>query len=428
MVTLQARTRLQLQTSILHSLGAVRELTASATGTTTTFVTNQMPLGATDDHRGKWLHFTSGANNSGLRRRVTASAVASSVTTLTFAPAVTDATANLDTAQLIGWNGAELHPQRVDEAINTAIQEITGRYYDPVESLAHHADGRTSTFVVPTTMRMIRDVMVRRSVESVTIHDATTAWDAAAAPANVTRSVDTEDYKRSGASNKFVIAGAFTTGVISSKAITALNLAKYDYVEFWIKSTIATAAGDFTLGLDDTALLASELEVLSVPALVADTWTYVRVALANPETDTAIISVGLRAANNIAANTLWISDVKAVRDASARWEALDVDVHWNTEKEARALVLTAAGVRTAGYSLLKLIGGDRPALLTADSGVTEVPEGYIIARATALALLSGMGSPTMDTDVKRQLAQVWLTEAERERRRMPILQGVRVVT
>lgn len=425
MAVLQARTRVQLATSIGFNLGAIYSGSASG-GTTTTVVDNDLPLGAADDHRGKWLHLTSGANNSGAIRMVSASSVASSQTTFTFGPAVTDAVANTDAYLLWGWLGEGLHPQRVHEFINIAIQEVTGHYYDPVESLAFHADRRQGRFDIETGLAMVRDVMYRSWVESVQVHRADSAWDAAAAPSNVTRSVSTEDYKLGG-SNRFVVAAAFGTGLLSSKTISSLNLSKYTHAEFWIKCSVATAAGDLQLLLDDTALAVSALETLNVPALVANTWTYVRVALANPRLDTAIISVGLNYTVDIGAATVWINDVKATHNDNAAWTSLHRS-SWRADKEARALILTAAGIGQAGYSLLKLVGGDEPVLLTADSGVTEVPEGFIIARATSLALASGLGKQSIDAAQRSTMLTFWNRQADWEKAKLPALVNVRVVT
>ena len=425
MPVLQGRTRLQLQQSVLFNLGALRQLTASAAGTTTTFVTNQMPLGAASDHIGKWLHFTSGANNSGLIRQVTASSVAASVTTLTFAPAITDATANLDTADLIGWQGdSSLHPQRIQEFLSQAIVEITGEYFDPEESLALFSDGEQTRFDIPAEFAMLTRVDVRRGVSEDVIHTCDTAWDESSVPANVTRSVDSEDKKHGGSSVRFVIAGAFTTGKVSSDSITSIDLRKFTHIEFWVKSTTATVAGDFQIILDDANATGdgTDLENLAVPALVALTWTYVRVALVNPALDSAIISVGLRAVNNIAANTIWVDEVRAVNDDTATWTTLDRN-SWRVDVEARDLVFVP--FNRVGYKLLKIVGGDEPALFTADSTVTEVPEGYLIARATALCLMSGLGSPSMDVAVRQSQANMWMQKAEMDRRALTNMTNVR---
>jgi len=412
-----------LRASVLYNAGAIFEGTASATGTTGTIVDNKLSVGATDDYRGYYIWFTSGTNNVNLIRRVTASSITTGVTTLTFLPVVTDATAANDTYQLIGKAGLELHPDIVNEYINQAIIEVTGLAFASIENLSLHGDGRQHRFDVPSTLTMLNGVYTRRSVESTLIHDAVTEWDEAAAPSNVTRVVDTEDYKFGGASNKFTIAGAFATGVVSSKAITSLDLSGYDYVEIWVKSTTATAAGDFTLLLDDTAACVSALETLTIPALVADTWTFVRLALANPELDTAIISVGLNAAVNIAANTVWVSDVRAVLDSTASWVLMDRN-NWRAEENTRDLVFRFPPPNR----LLKLTGGNSPSLLSADATANTIDDDFVIARATERTLLSQGGGPSTDPDALRSLASYWGKRADQAKAALPWPVGMRVVS
>jgi hypothetical protein len=189
---------------------------------------------------------------------------------------------------------------------------------------------------------------------------------------------------------------------------------------------VATSSGNLKLLLDDTAACASPLETLSIPALSADTWTFVRIALSNPETDTAIISVGLEYDSDLGACTVWIDDISAVVNDTAEWTTLDRR-NWKIDKEARDLILMRDGHRALGYSLIKLVGGDKPALLTSDSTETEIPEDYIIASAVAQALLAGSGGPSTDPDAKRQLSAYWTTQAERSRRSFPMLVNVRSV-
>ena len=415
MAVIQGRTLEQIRVAVGLNLGAVKLITSADTGSATTFKTNGL-FTATDDHRGKWLRFTGPTNNDGSTARVTDSSISSEQTTLTMknilAAALTTPVAG-DTAEL--WEN-RFDPTVIHDYINQALIDLTGRAYDPEESLALHGDGRQLRFDIPTEFAMLSGVFYRTSVESKEIHDATTEWNEAAAPANVTRAVDTKDYKKATASNKFTIAGAFTTGLVSSKAISSLDLSGYDYVEFWVKSTIATVAGDFTILLDDSAVCASALETLSIPALVADTWTFVHVALANPELDTAIISVGLNAANNIAANVIWVNDVRAVRDDTAVWRRLS-ERSWRIDKEARDLVLTPDARSVIGNRLIKLVGGDKPALLSADATACEVDDEFVIARATELALASAGDSR----------APYWAQKAAIAKRGLSPLVGVHVV-
>lgn len=422
---LQGRTRAQLMVPVLYNLGAVREITASGNGSTTTFLFREGNAAASD-FVDFWLKFLAGANTSGHSQVTASSAPSSGVVTLTFAPAATS-TLTDDTALLVGWEGQSLPPERVYAAINQAIVEATGYVFDSETSLALHAYGQQTRYDIPSEFAMLARVDVRTWVQGVQIHACDTAWDEDAVPSNVTRSVDTEDKRHGGGSVRFIIAGAFATGKVSSDAISSLDLRRYTHIEFWIKSTIATTAGDFQIVLDDADAAGdgTDLENLAVPALVADTWTFVRVALANPETDSAIISVGLRAVNNIAANTIWVDDVKAVVDSEAVWGTLHRD-SWSIDQENRDLVLKP--FNRAGYALLKLVGGDKPALLAADSDVTEVPEDYIIARATALLLMSGLGAPGLESQARSQQAGFWATQAEQAKKAMTMNEDVRDVS
>ena len=189
---------------------------------------------------------------------------------------------------------------------------------------------------------------------------------------------------------------------------------------------MATSAGNLKLLLDDTASCASPLETLSVPALSADTWTFVRMSMANPETDTAIISVGLEYDSDIGAVTVWIDDIVAVASDTAEWTTLDRR-NWKIDKEARDLILVRDGHKAVAYSLMKITGGDKPALMTADSDTTEIPEEYVINQAITFALLSSSGGPGTDPDSKRQLSAYWAEQATKARRAFPMLANVRVV-
>ena len=422
MPVLLGRTREQLRVSVGLNCGAVKLITSAAAGSTTTFLTDGLFTGA-DDWNGSWIQFTGPTNNDGVTGRVKDSSITSDRTTLTVFPAIT-APATSDTAEL--WKN-KFDPAIIHEFINQAIMEVMGRVYDPEESLALHADGQTMRFDIPTEFAMLNRIDYRTKVDFTVVHEASSAWDEAAAPSNVTRSVDTEHYKGIGRkANKFVIAGAFTTGLISSKAITSKNISGYDYIELWIESTIATTSGDFTLLLDDTAACVSALETLTIPALVADTPTFVRIALGNPDLDTAIISVGLNAANNIAANTVWIREVRAVKDASASWVALGKHL-WRVDEEARDLVLSNGGRLAAGYHALKLVGGDEPVLLSADATASEIDDQYIVARATELTLMACGHGTVQDPGLLNAMIGEWRGRAEAAKRNMPFLTNVRVV-
>ena len=420
MPSIQGRTREQLRQHIGRALGGVYVSAATSSGSTTTLLDNTLVLGGADTQIGKWIRFTSGSNDT-LTRRVTDSAISSNVTTLTFMPAATASTAS-ESYEL--WDMA-YSPDVVDDFINQAILAATGWVYDPIEDISLHGDGKQTRFDIPSGISMISKIEYRHKVRSTRIHAAGTTFDETT-DGDFTQSLDTKDRKQGTQSLKMVIAVGASAGDFVTDSITSKDISGYDTIEMWVKSTVATSAGNLKLLLDDSASCASPLETLSIPALSADTWTFVRMSLANPETDTAIISVGLEYDADIGAVTVWIDDIVAVANDTAEWDTLDRR-YWKIDKEARDLVLVRDGQCAVGYNLIKITGGDKPALLTSDSDTTEISEEYIIAQSMTTALLSTSGGPATDPDSKRQLSSYWTQQAERSRRGFPMLVNVRSV-
>jgi hypothetical protein len=420
MPAIQGRTREQLRQHIGYALGGLYVSAASSNGSTTTLLDNTLVLGGADTKIGKWIRFTSGDNDA-LTRRVTDSAISSNVTTLTFMPAATSATAS-ESYEL--WEGS-YSPDAIDDFINQAILAATGWIYDPIEDISLHGDGKQTRFDIPSGISMISKIESRAKVSSTRIHACATTFDEAT-DGDFTQSLDTKDRKQGTQSLKLVIAAGASAGDFVTDSITSKDLSGYDTIEMWVKSTVATSAGNLKLLLDNTAACASPLETLSIPALSADTWTFVRMSLANPETDTAIISVGLEYDSDLGACTVWIDDIVAVANDTAEWETLDRR-YWKIDKESRDLILVRDGQCAVGYRLIKITGGDKPALLTSDSTATEIDEDYIIASAVNIALLSSSGGPSTDPDARRQLSAYWAQQAERARRAFPMLANVRTV-
>ena len=145
--------------------------------------------------------------------------------------------------------------------------------------------------------------------------------------------------------------------------------------------------------------------------------------LSTPELDTAIISIGLEQDADIgsgAAYYVWLDDIKVVQNDTAVWEIFPKHL-WKLDRSSRDLVMTQDGKFAAGYSMLKITGGDKPALLSADSGTSEIDDSYIIARATGLAFASASGGANTDPDQLRQQSAFWLGLAEQSKRAFPLL-------
>ena len=419
MAVLQGRTRAQLRQSIGYNLGAVYVSSSSSGGTTTTIVDNTL-TGGDDDHNGKWVVFNDADGTSGQVTRV--SDYVASSTTLTVSPAIAASSATDDTYEL--WDDI-YPPARIDDFINQAIMDTIGHAWDPVEKLELHTDGTTQRFDVPSGVSMIKDLYYRAKVDYERLHACAVAFDETI-DSDITVSLDTKDKKQGTQSNKFVIAAGASAGDLATDSITSKNISGYDYIEFWVKSTVATSAGNLKLHLDDTASCASPVESISIPALTADTWTFVRDQIDNPELCSAIISVGLEYDSDLGACTVWLDDISAVKNDSAQWEKIPRNL-WRIDKEAKDIVFDNYAHSVARYSLLKIVGGDKPVLLTSDSATSEINEQFIIARATGLALASNSGGPATDPDNLNSKAGFWMGMSNAAKKAFPLLTNVRLV-
>ena len=76
---------------------------------------------------------------------------------------------------------------------------------------------------------------------------------------------------------------------------------------------------------------------------------------------------------------------------------------------------------------MKLVGGDKPALLTSDSTSNEIDDQYIISYATGLCFASASGGPATDPEARRQQAAFWTGKAEQAKRAFPLLRNVRTI-
>ena len=420
MAVTQGKTREDLRKAIGRNLNKMQTGTTSGSGSTTTAVDATL-FGGDDEYIGSYIRFTSGTYD-GTTRRITD--YASSTGTMTFA-AVGGTIAGSVTYEL--WKD-QFDPQVVDEFINQSIWEITGKYFDPEENVDLHTDKVNARLEIPSEIAMIQDVYYRSKFTAKELHSCNTAFDDSV-DSDFTITANTEDYKKGSASNKIVIAAGASAGDTASDTITSVNIEKYDYIEFWIKSTVATSAGNLKIHLVDAGGIE---ESLDVPALTADTWKYCRVALSNPEDNTAITQVRFEYDSDLGACVVYLDDIKAVKNDTATWTKLP-RYQWRIDKEGEQgastqdLVLTDGGRAEAGYSLIKLVGGDEPAELSADSDTTEVPERFVLAYATALSAQAGSLRPDADIDSMRNLAAFWFAKSEQAKNDLPFLTNVRLV-
>ncbi len=420
MAIVQGRTRAQLRQSIGYNLNAIRTGTAYDAGSQTTLISLTL-VGGDDNYNGKWIVVADVTNSNNTETTIISDYTASAYR-LTFQKQLSFATAAGDTYEI--WD-QEYRPEAIEEFINQAIMDATGNFYDPVENISLHTDGKTQRFDIPSGFSMIQNIYYRSKVDFARLLSCNTAMDEQV-DSNFTITADTKMKKQGTASNRIAITGSASAGDIATDSITSKDISQYTHIEFWIRSSVATSAGNLRILLDDTANCASPLETLHVPALSADTWTFCRVALANPESDTAIISVGIEYDADLDACTVWLDDVSVVANDTAQWEKIPRNL-WKVDKESSDIVLDNYAHGTARYNLLKIVGGDKPALLTTETATTEVDEQYIIARATALAFAATSGGPNTDPDNKNNMAGFWMGMSQQARRAFPLLTDVRMV-
>jgi len=421
MAVTQGKTLEDLRKAVGRNLGKMITGVTSGGGSSTTALDTKL-FGGDDEYNGSYIRFTSGTND-GETTRITD--YTSSSGTMTFA-AVTG-TVTVGVGYELWSDGFD--PQVIDEYINQSMWEITGRIYDPVENLDIHTDRINARWEIPSGINMIQDIYYRDKFTVKQLHNCNTAFDDSV-DSDFTITANTEDYKTGSASNKIVIAAGASAGDTASDTITSVNIEKYDYIEFWIKSSVATSSGNLKIHLVDAGGIE---ESLDVPALTADIWKYCRVALVAPYDNTAITQVRFEYDSDLGECVVHLDDIKVVKNDTAVWEKLPRDT-WRIDKEGTTqgastadLVLSDRGRALASYRLIKLSGGDVPAELSADSSTTEVPERYVVAYATALAAQAGSVRPDIDVDAMRNIAGFWFAKSEQARNALPFLTNVRTV-
>ncbi|RUS42271.1 hypothetical protein [Cohnella sp. AR92] len=182
-----------------------------------------------------------------------------------------------------------------------------------------------------------------------TIEDCEDPWDESV-NANVTGSIDTADKKAGNASVKLVVAAAAAANtILATEVIPATDISQGTLVRLWIKSSVATNAGDLQLLLDNTAACASPVYALSVPALSANEWKRVEMPYDGTVAGSAaIISIGLKYVVDIGACTIWLDDVD-VRFLSVMTSS-DTDMLTYKNRSLQDVVLIADGGKLKAYN------------------------------------------------------------------------------
>lgn len=117
------------------------------------------------------------------------------------------------------------------------------------------------------------------------------AWTAGG---NVTQAQETGIMKEGTACQKLTVAaGATANQIIAYKNFASKDLSGAKYLYAWFRSDTALNAGDWQIKLDDTNAIASPVVSLDIPAIVANTWTFLELTLPDMSGLGAALSVGL---------------------------------------------------------------------------------------------------------------------------------------
>jgi len=174
----------------------------------------------------------------------------------------------------------------------------------------------TNVYVYNTTSELLECI-----TPGTTIENCEDVWSV---NANVTCAVDTD--KRKGTNSVAItIATAFTTGVAAYENFGALDISSYTQLHFFVKSTVATSAGQLRIRLSEqnAGATGATYADYNVPALTAGEWKEVSVDLDAPDASdggtypddlNAVLSVSLVVVTDIGAQEVNIDDVLATTE------------------------------------------------------------------------------------------------------------------
>lgn len=409
---MQSLNRGQIRRAVGINTGDVIDGTATSTVDTSSLLDTANLNGGDDEHNSKqvMIYDATGSIVDGETKFVT-----------DYASSTNDATTGAFSATITTGDKYEMWDNRIrindiNNQINQEIDAVTNECLkDKVDSSITQSS--KYEYAIPSGFVAIDKVEYEYSTEDETeIDTCDTVWTAGA---NVTATADTAFYKEGSGSIKNVVAAAAGANEILGYRTfsTAKDLSDCNQVEVWIYSTIATTSGQLELHLDDTAAIASAVETLDLPALVANTWTRCTLTLANPQSDSAILSWGIYETADLGAFNFWIDDVVAV-DSTKRIYKPIVDEYWEIVKGTTPYIkLNTYGLSQSGENkALRLTGYQKPTLFSDDTTNSDVDPSYLIDATTGRLLMTGMLARNMDTKARETKASYYLSKANARRR------------
>lgn len=401
-----SRTRLQIRQMIGRPLGAVFS-SCSANGSTSTLVdTVALARGGDDEYNGWQVQIDSTvASGATIGSKTWVSDFTGSSDTATLSPTLDYTT---KATQLYEMWPEPYRIEQINEYIDQALLEVYGT------SLVTKQD--ITTFTLPehyeysiTGFTAVNKVEYESDIGTEVIIDkCDTVWDNP--DTDVTATLDnTYMVEGNGCLKLVVAAGCAANDILCTNTIDSTDISECDQVEISIYSSVALAAGDLQLLLDNTASCASPVETLDIPATAINTQTRHIITLANPLSDTAIISVGVKMVTDKGAFTCYVDYIRAVKNSTRFFTEIHPDFWIVSERDSTPTLQLRLDV--GDNKLLRITGYESPELMDEDTDTCEVDPEYISSRVIGLALLGNSRAQKND-------ASYWLQLAEQKKSRI----------
>lgn len=407
-----SKTRAQIRALIAFLTGAGIVSTATSTVDTTSLIdVAGLPSDGDDEYNGSNVIMISGtAGNIGAIRWV--SDFTGSTKDCTIGNAFDSSIASGDGYEL--W----LPPYTVLEVnseIGLAELEVYAKSFVDKFDTTVFTEKERYTYSIPSGFIAIDQIEYVYSTDKYTVLcNCDTTWSESV-DSDVTVTIDTQMMREgSGCVKMVVAAGASAGDVLATASIPSVDISGCTEVELWVYSTVALAAADLQLLLDDTASCASALESLDIPATTAKVWTRHIISLANPASDTAIISLGAKMVVDKGAFTLYVDFIKAVNANSRNYYTLAPEfweiVHGSTDY----INITDKGLSLMGANtLLRINGYQALAQMSADSSTSQVDPAFIAYRVAGTLMLRHALRGESDPEARLAKAKAYMEIANK---------------
>ena len=421
-----SRTRLQIRQSIGRNIGdvIVSEVTTTA-DTSSLKDTYGLAKGGDGEYKGRQVQINTPSGGIAAGEKSFVAEFDSALSDCTMTPVFSANLTDGDTYEM--WKKYLI--EEINDLITQAEVEVTDDALLDTEDHTTTTEDKRYIYAMPTGFIAIYKAEFVYNVQTEkVIHNCDVVWDELV-DGDVTASSDESFEKEGTGCLKLVVAAGCGAGdILATMDIPSLDLSNTNELEIWIYSTTALDAGDLQVLLDNTANCASPLESLDIPATTASTWTRHVITLANPQSDTAVISVGLKMVTDKGAFTLYADDIRGVDGNSRQWRLLNPD-YWDIVRgSTNYFQLTPDGLKVCGTNkLLRMTGYKKLTAMTADSSTCEVDPDFIVARVTSQALGSHVKSVEIDMDDLKDMADRWHVRAEHKKLNMRtrFMQGTR---